>query len=157
MNEHWTRWIHASISKFFKDLAKTRIPNFYVEAEVKAPDNLQDKVELRWDGPIANQRTASQWDLTVEINILIGSNTGRTDAFQHKRIVGFVQSMFKSAIPIFKLGNLTGIDDGTLLGCLQLRSDDREAVVTSYFGKLGPDVGTEQSTVEAHYKTSLRS
>ena len=138
-------------------MAKTRSLAFFVEAEVRAPDTLQDKVELRWDGPVANQQTASQWELTIEINMLIASTAGRTDAYQHKRIVGFVQSMFKLDIPIFKLGNLTGIDDGTLLGCLQLRSEDREAIVTSYFGKLGPDVGAEQSTVEAHYKISLRS
>lgn len=155
MNEHWTRWIHASLSKYFKDFAKPKGVTLFIEAEVKAPESLKDKVEMRWDGPYATQLTRYEWRLNIEINMLVTSQAGGIDAHKHKKIVGIVQSMFAPTISVFKLGDLKDVDTEQLLGCLQLRSDDREAVVTSYFGKTGPDVSLEQSTVEAHYKMSL--
>lgn len=155
MNEHWTRWIHASLAKYFKEFAKPKGVPLFIEAEVKAPDKLNDKVEMRWDGPYCRQLTRTQWTAAIEINMLVTSQAGGVDAYKHKKIVGVVQSMFTPTISVFKLGNLKDIDNEQLLGCLQLRSEDREAIVTSYFGKVGPDVTLEQSTVEAHYKMTL--
>lgn len=159
MNEHWTRWIHASLSKWFKERGKSKSLVLWVEAEevTQAQKEAPDRVEVRWDGPVGTQLTATQWRLEIELNVLISSVTGRKDAYAHKRIVGLVQAMMTD-IPVYRYGTLVDIDDGSLLGCLQPRADsDREAVVTSYFGKIDSPTALEQSTVEAHYRMGVRT
>lgn len=152
MNEHWTRWIHASLAKYFKKYATDTKISLFVEAEVKAPDKLQDKVELRWDGPDSIQLTRRSWRLTVTVNMLVTSTTNRSDAYVHKKLVGLVQAAISGDISIFKLGTITDIDDGQLLSCLQL---NQSGIITNYFGEGGIDVKVEQSTVEATYEVIL--
>lgn len=153
MNEHWTRWIHASLAKYFKQYAQDKKISLFVEAESKAPDKLQDKVELRWDGPDSVQLTKHSWKLVVTVNMLVTSTTNRSDAYAHKKLVGLVQTAMAGDISIFKLGMITDIDTAQLLSCLQLK--DQNGIVTSYFGEGGVDIKVEQSTVEATYEVIL--
>jgi hypothetical protein len=158
MNEHWTRWIHASISKYFKDLARPKSLVLWIEAEetTQKDKDAPDRVEIRWDGPYATQLTRKEWRLNLELNGLITSVANRDDAYAHKKVVGLVQAMITD-IPVYRYGTLLDIDDKSYLGCLQLRADsDREAIITSYFGKMESQTPIEQSTVEAHYRMNLK-
>jgi hypothetical protein len=156
MNPNWTRWIHASISDYFKDYGRRIGLSIQVEGQDK-PKRPEDWVELRWDGPLANETTRNNWILELDINCLISSVLGRKDVHKHKRIVGEIQSVMPKDFPIYRFGDDPIIDTQDLLGCMTLRPDNREGIITSYFGQIDVDVLLEQSSVEAHYRMHLRT
>lgn len=155
MNKHWARWIHASLFTYFDTYSKANGITIHFEAQDRNTAGKKDWIEARWDGPRAVELSRKNWRLDIEVNVLVSSVIGRDDTHKHKKQVGLVQAAYIRAIPIYKYGDNTEIDTQELLGCLQLRSDDQEAIVTSYFGKIETDVVLEQSTVEAHYRLSL--
>jgi hypothetical protein len=151
MNPNWTRWIHASLN----DYVKTQLEklNVFVHFEGQSREQLADKsdyVEFRWNGPEAREHSRGWWELDVNLNFVINSGTNRDDTYTHKVIVGKVQSILKNSINVFKLGDTESDDPNTLLGCLQLKVDARDGILTNYFGRQ-QDVELEQSTVEAWY------
>lgn len=154
MNPNWTRWIQASLTSYFKDFIETQGKlNLLIEGQERPKTN-QDWAELRWDGPYAREESRNLWHLDVEINIAVSSVLNREDTHTHKRHVGLVQSSYINYIPIHKYGDGDD-DDQSYLGCFQLKVEAREAIITSYFGKVAPDLELEQSTVEAHYRMTL--
>jgi hypothetical protein len=155
MDQNWQRWIHASLATYYQDYFKTRSIALLIEGQDSPITGKEDWVEMRWDGPYATLASSSCWILDIEINVLASSILGRADAHHHKRLVGQIQASFLKAFPVFKYGENPDVDDQSLLGCLQLRSGDREAIVTSYFGKIETDVVLEQSTIEGHYRMNL--
>lgn len=157
MSLHWQRWIHSSIATHFKEGGKPHSVPFYLETESRGGRPNHDQVEIRWDGPSADESTKNHWRLDIEVNLLISTLVDGNNPFRHQQVQGLVQSLFPSALPVYKYGEVPGFDDQTLLGCLQLRREDREAIVTSYFGKIDADISIEQSTVEAHYRMFLKT
>lgn len=159
MNPNWIRWIHASLityfTEYFKDEERGRGLLFRIEGQDVAKREEQDWVEFRWDGPTSREVSKRYWYLDIEINVLVSSIVSRDDTYRHKKNVGLVEASFINSIPVLRYGDVQEVDDETLLGCLELRSDNREAIVTSYFGKIESDVVLEQSTVEAHYRLTL--
>lgn len=157
MNPNWTRWIHASLVLHFKEIIETKGNlKLYVEGQDRPEGftDTEDRVEFRWDGPYAREVSRGYWVIELEINLLMISSTGKDDTHKHKKFVGLVQTAFTNTINVMRRGD--GVDDNnTLLGCLQLRTDDQEAITTSYFGKIETDVSIEQTAVEGHYKMNL--
>ena len=156
MNRNWTRWIHASLSQYFTQYAKDNSLAFFIEASPRDTEGQFEWTELRWDGPAANEVSKNYWLLDVEINILISTSTTAPNSHRHKEIVGLIQAAYLADLQVYKYGD-GQFDTQELLGCLRLRSDVREAIFTSYFGKIEVDVPLEQSTVEAHYRMVLNT
>jgi hypothetical protein len=154
MDPNWTRWIHASLSEYFSKYFETMNVPFHVEGQDTQNQGTQDSVEFRWDGPYANEVSRKCWQLDIEVNMLVSSILGRTQSHHHKDLVGKAQAAYITDIPVYRYGEGSS-DTQSILGCLKLRSDDREAIITSYFGKLEVDIVLEQSTVEAHYRMNL--
>ena len=150
MNPNWTRWIHANLNKYVKtELEKLNVFVFFEGQSREALADQKDYVEFRWNGPEAREFSKGYWELDVNLNFVINSATNREDTYTHKVIVGKVQSILVNSISVLKLGD-TVDDDQQLLGCLQLKVDAREGIMTNYFGRQ-QDVELEQSTVEAWY------
>lgn len=112
--------------------------------------NKADYVEFRWDGPEARSSVSNYWFLDVVTNFVITSTTKRADTYTHQRIVGKAQSVLINAIGVFRYGDDESVDDQSLLGCLQLRADLKDPILTNYFGR-NQEVELEQSTIEAFY------
>lgn len=150
MNRNWTRWIHASLTDYVKtELENAGVVVHFEGLDRSLLDSKQDFVEFRWNGPFARELSRGYWELEVDLNFLVSSSTDREDTHNHKKVVGVVQSILTNSISIFKFGN-TEPDDQTLLGCMQLRVDKKDAIETNYFGRM-QDVELEQSTIEAGY------
>lgn len=145
MHPDWTRWIHASISLWFSDCLKNKV-TLYIEGQKKQTID-QHYAELRWNGPIAEQNTAREWSLELDVNFIVTSKVNVSNAYDHKKVVGIVQATIVPAITVKKY------DDGEgYLGCLQLR----HSIKTNYFGQVqGAEV--EESTIEATYYLSLET
>ncbi len=150
MNPNWPRWIKASIVKAFGDQLATDLKMYVEECDRAALDGNSDFCELRVDGPTGYERSLGEWELAVEINILVSSIRSEKDAYQLERTNGLVVQCFTNGITVFRYGNGDGDDSGEE-GCLILRTDKNSGVVVSNFGA-PPDVRILQSSVEGHYK-----
>lgn len=157
MNQHWHRWIHASLRTYVE--AELQALDTYVFYEGQSREDLRDKldyVEFRWNGPEAREPSRGYWFLDVNLNFVISSTSNRENTYMHQVVVGRVQSILGHTIEVFRLGDdINGVDDQTLFGCLLLKTDTREPIMTNYFGRM-QEVELEQSTVEANYCMSGR-
>jgi hypothetical protein len=155
MNQHWARWIFASVCKHF-DAKRGTIPMF-VEGQQRVTRSLQDFIELRLDGPDFNEASKDYWSAYVEINVMIQSSMVDTDFHRIHRTVGVVSAAFTSAIPIYKYGTAPLIDTGAQIGCLSLVDDkyNKERIKVRHFGQVNPDTQLMQASVEGHYEMYL--
>lgn len=153
MNQHWPRWIIASISKHFADRVGT-LP-LYIEGQ-KRPTGVKDLLELRMDGPYITEESHNYWRLYMEVSVIVQSTMDATDYHRIFRNCGLVASLF-TTIQLYKFGD--GPDDAPTetIGCLSLIQDigKRERIQINHFGILDPSTSLLQSSVEAHYVTHL--
>jgi hypothetical protein len=156
MNPNWIRWIAASIAKYWTDYCKQNGINLYLEAQDRQTGGSLDFAEVRWNGPIARETTRGSWELTIDMNSFISSILSRDDQYAHKKLVGKMQAGFVDAIPVYKYGDTPEVDDQSFIDCLQARSADREALTTTYFGRIDTNVELEQSTIEQRYFIYLK-
>ena len=153
MNQHWPRWIFASISKHFDD-RKGNLP-LYIEGQLRQP-GVKDLLELRIDGPYLTEESRNYWRLYVEVSVIVQSTMDAHDYHRIHRNCGFVASLF-TAIPLYKLGDSVDDNPTEQFGCLSLVQDigKRERIQINHFGKIDPATDLLQSSVEAHYVTHL--
>lgn len=151
MNPDWTRWIHASLCTYVKAQLEALQVVVHFENQDRADiAKLKDAAEFRWNGPEAREYSRGWWELEVHLNFVAISTTNRKDTYAHKVLVGKIQSILRNSISIFKFG--TGVnDDQSLFGCLQLRINGRDSIMTNYFGRIVDPTEIEESTVEATY------
>lgn len=150
MNPNWMRWIHASLRTYITDALEGSGVVVFFEGESR--DVLrhdEDWIEFRWTGPDATVGPPNYWHLSCMLNIVVSSTTNREDTYAHQVTVGKVHAILGVSIPVYKYGNGTD-DDQSLLGCLQLRADEKDPIMTNYFGRM-QEVELEQSTIEAYY------
>ncbi len=152
-SEHWHRWITASVAKHFAVGLEPREIKLFVEGFERPSEDLNEWVELRIDGPFTEEMTRGVWRLDIEINVLICINED-AHAYRTQIVSGIITKLFERCIDVYKYGDEED-DDGTQLGCLVLRTDGRNKIVPSNFGKVRPDTRHLQSSVEAHYQMDL--
>ncbi len=154
VNANWSRWIHSSISKHFDD--NRGGVALYIEGAVRLNPEPEPRFELRVDGPYYQEVSAGVWFINVEINLLIFAQRDDTQFYLMQTLEGKGAAIFADAIPVMKYGN--GPDDNrtSMLGCLVLRSNGRDEIITSRFGLIDPTRRVSQSTVEGHYQMQLK-
>jgi hypothetical protein len=151
MHSDWTRWIRASVINHF-DAARQNV-YMYVEGRDRLPQEPQTRFELRIDGPNGKELSANYWQVYIEVNLLISVVRSESDAYATERLIGIGQAAFTRTIVAKKYGNTTPAEH---LGCLTLRTDGREGIITSDFGLINSSQGLRQVTVEGHYRMELR-
>ncbi len=149
MNSNWTRWIVSSVVKHFDGL-KQEI-HLHIEGRERINPEPTQRFELRIDGPYAKELSRAYWQLDIEVNVLITQVRNSSDAYSMDRLKGIVQAAFTNTIAVKEYG-----DGSAALGCLSLRSDGREGIITSEFGLIDASQGLRQATVEGHYRMELR-
>lgn len=149
-NPHWERWCHISICKSFD--ARRQSVKMFVEGFERATEDEPEYIELRIDGPNAQERAKGQWKLSFEVNVLVSCQQNNTNAYRHKELTGLVASMFVDNIQVRKYGNGAD-DDQTYIGTMSLAYPKigGERVQVSHFGMVRPDTRLMQATVEGHY------
>lgn len=154
INPHWSRWIKASVSKWFDD-HKGDVVMFF-EGDDRATDETPEFVEVRMDGPRIKELSKNYFRLDVFINVLIQCHMNKSNVYSFEVLEGKVQAMFDPCIPVFKYGN--GADDNSTvqIGTLVLKySRPLDQLKSANFGQIDEAVRLQQATVEGHYRLEL--
>jgi hypothetical protein len=147
INENIPRWIRASISKYFNDTLKGKLPVF-VEGMDLRPGGTEF-CEVRLDGPTFKQY-GSKWKVSIHLSVLIQMIFDDSDIYKIDRETGKVVAAFPTTLSIFRLGN--GPDDSNeYLDCLSVISEGGEDIVVIPYGKIAASTNLMQTTVGAHY------
>lgn len=138
----WSRWIKASVAKHFA--AALPSIHLFMEGEVRKSAEQATWIELRVDGPRAEEVTRGSWQLEVEVSVLCCTPVQR-DVYFIERLVGMVSAVFAASIPVYRYG-----DAGTLLDCLT-----RRTFKVNHYGQIDPKTPVVQATVEGSYYVRL--
>jgi len=163
LTRHLPRWIKASVLKFFQQLVDKDgglhlkfegTP--YIDQEGRVVTKLPQWAEFRLDGPFSKEPSNNYWTHRIEVNLLVATNLSTQDFYSHERSVGIIYDAFRTEIPVFRLGN-GEFDNQAQLGCFQIQTEEREAIIVSNFGQIETDIKLTQSTVEGHYRMDLKT
>ena len=149
------RWMFASVTKHFSDVAAT-MPElkYYVEGidEPEIADFQSDSMLFKMDGPIAHQGSGIEW-YNVEIMVLLTDIIELTNdnAYDIYRWAGIVQgSMLNDSIQILRKG--TGVeDDQSLIGCLEPDTSVRNNVRVVSYGQIDKDLRIKQISINGRF------
>ncbi len=159
MNVNLPRWMFASVTKHFSDLAGT-MPElqYYVEGidEPEIGDFQNDSMLFKMDGPVAHQGSGGansvEW-YNVEIMVLLTDIIELTNdnAYDIYRWAGIIQgSMLNDSIQIFRFG--TGVeDDGSLIGCLEPDTSVRNNIRVVSYGQIDKDLRIKQVSINGRF------
>ncbi len=149
INADWARWIHASIVKYYKSVSASLSVPMYVEGTDQITSTLSEYFELRIVGPFIREIPSNQYEIDVNINILVTVAKSKADNFRIHKIGGELMSKAVE-IPIYKLGSLTGDDASTKIFCL---TPSNIPVKWVFLGRIDRQTGILQGVVDSKYRT----
>ena len=152
MNPNWPRWCYASASKQFLDFFNTKGIISFAHADDSNTGTFQSGIEFRMDGPNGKWLTKTEWDLFIEVSLLVTTMKDDKDAHLIEKYLGFAASAFTSSIKIFRFGDGPDDDSTFLEGCFTIEAEGREPLVIAKFGVVQVDLPVLQATVNGHYK-----
>jgi hypothetical protein len=148
INQNWTRWIFASLTKHFD--SKKQTVAFYIEGDEQVYSEKKDYFEFRINGPDVWEQSKNTFKIEVTVNILVVHKLGQGNLHTLQRSIGIAQAAFEKNISIMKFGN--GVDDNPLIrfGCMTL-NNDRESLTVAQLGQVNPEVKELQAMVQGTY------
>ena len=158
MDENLARWIFASIAKHFQPVAAgLSLPYFVEGVDERDEDNMRvDHVELRLTGPFIKEVSKGYYNVEVWVNFLFTKQmaVAGADAYDIIQWTGTFQNEMLNPIPIYKYGS-GAQDDGSLIGCLDIKRTPNEAARIYHFGQVSREDRVRQSEVDALYYMDL--
>ncbi|KKM60633.1 hypothetical protein LCGC14_1539860 [marine sediment metagenome] len=149
VQEHWNRWIYASVTKHFSTESAIYALPVFLEGTNRLVDGEQKFIECRVSIPSFSKLHGNYYKLDVVVNILWTFNQDDEDFHEPQRISGIITNMMGN-ICIYRYGN--GIhDDDTLLGQLQQKG----AIRAQDFGQIRQDVRLMQGVVVSNYTLDI--
>lgn len=139
------RWILASASKYFSDVAIANNLHYFVEGTTRETEEYQKSIEFRMDGPDFTRLSKDYYRIDVNINILWSYNQDDEDFHETERIKGILIDAMTD-LCVYKYGDGPN-DDNSLIGTLQLK----QAVKANNFGLIQQNTRLIQGTVEGSY------
>lgn len=149
VNANLTRWINASVDKYFNDNKGSYA--LYVEGTEPNLKDLSTWAELRKVGPNINPQSHGEFEITLDVNVLCANKQDKKDFHKIHKIVGFFQNLMKT-IHVYRYGDTVGTDDNSFVGCLELRDDMELPIQTIPWGVTEESMKIENVTVEAFYR-----
>ncbi len=153
LRQHWPRWIFASTSKYFKDIADTNGLHFFIEGTHRFTPENQEYLEFRMDGPSVREVSKNYFLIDVEINILWSFNQDNESFHRTTEITGILMEAMTD-ICIYRYGD-DEYDNGKLLGTLSILQDKKTPIRVNNFGQIRTDVKMMQGTVEGTFRMTL--
>jgi len=152
-NINWPRWIFASISKHFQNIADANDLYMHIEG-VERSTNKQNKwIELRVDGPNIIELSKNYFRLDIEINILLSIDLDHEDFHKSQKFAGILANAMTD-ICIYRYGD--GVDDDdSFLGILTLKQDAGDVIRINNLGETMVDVQIVHGTIEGSYEMFL--
>jgi hypothetical protein len=158
LDENLARWVFASISVYFKNIADgLSLPLLVEGIDEREPDTMrEDHVELRVSGPFVREVSHGCWRTWTDINILLTCRMmmSQEDAYDIMRWGGEFEQAMTERIPIYKYGPDAG-DDSTLIGCLTHRKGKAESIRLIHFGQISRVDRVRQAVVDGRYEMYL--
>lgn len=157
---HLARWVATSIAAYFEPVATGFNLPYFVEGIDERDESTMraDHVECRVTGPFIKEPSKGWYTADVAINFLFTKHMAiaGADAYENVRWAeGFADAMLEP-VPIYKYG--TGVvDDDSLIGCLRVKKDRKEAVRIYHYGQISMEDRIRQSEVDALYGMELTS
>jgi hypothetical protein len=149
-NTNWQRWCIASIRTALYTALHTDW-YLYFENSGQKDDSKRVSIEVRIDGPFANQKAANEWRLRFEINLLVQVSNELPDKDMIHRACGACSSALVETLIVSRLGNNPSVDTEAVLGCLQRKT----GILVTYYGIVAPNMEVVQATVSADYEIQL--
>jgi hypothetical protein len=154
-NPNWNKWLIASAYKHFEAVLEAAGVPYYIEGTSDRPLDNATQIEIRVDGPSAEEHTKNDFTLYIEVNLLVQTaiNPG-INIYTHAENQGLCASAI-TEIPVYKLGNDAG-DDASQIGCLKpYMPEPRDRIHSHNYGQIETDVKLQHATVEGHFKIEL--
>lgn len=154
MDKNLARWIYQSIVVHFQSTASGLSLPYYIDGIDEIDDDVMraNHVELRITGPTIKEVSNGYFTVDVVINFLFTKLMEARDAdvFDLIQWTGEFARVMLDPVPVYKKG--TGVDDdGSLIGCLEVKKGSNEAVRVWHFGRLDKDTRVNQSVCDALY------
>ncbi len=146
INKNWTRWIFASLTKWF-DSQRDGIP-LLIEGDEQEAGELKNYFEFRMNGPLFWEQSKNTFKIEVVVNILVVHKLGQGNLHAFQDLLGIAAAAFATNISIMKYG--TGADDNRLVrfGCMVR---ENEPVAITQLGQVDPQVKEMQAMVQSTY------
>ena len=144
-----SRWIFASTSKYFGEVAANNNLHYFVEGTIRETEEHQKYIEFRLNGPNFTQLSKGLYKLDIEINILWSFNQDDEDFHEPERIKGILIDAMDD-ICVYKFGD-GPYDDDSFVDTLRLKQNRRRAICVNNFGQVRSDVRLMQGTVGGGY------
>lgn len=151
INPNWSRWVWASVTKFMDE---NKGPYFmFIEGQTRLTDGKEVFFEFRMDGPSIREPSNNYFVFDITINFCLQVAIDNYDAHKFMRCFGWVQSMFRPCIPVYKFGNGPQDDPNFLIGNFILKNSREIDIVKGLqLGQIDPVMRLMQGTVEARYR-----
>ena len=160
MDKNLARWIFQSIASHFKSVADGISLPYFVEGIDERSDGTMrvSHVELRVTGPTLKEVSRDYYNVDVVINFMFTKNMDEVgaDAFDLIQWTGVFADAMLEPIPIYKKGG-GAEDDGSLIGCIQVKTGRHDAVRVYHFGQIDKDTRVRQSEVDALYGMNFKT
>lgn len=159
LNENLARWVFASISVYFKNIADgLSLPLLVEGVDEREPETMrEDHAELRVNGPFVREVSQGCWRTWTDINILLTNRMmmSQEDAYGIARWGGKFSQAMTERIPVYKYGPAVG-DDGSLVDCLTQRKGRAESIRLVHFGQISREDRIRQAMVDGRYEMYLK-
>lgn len=159
MDQNLPRWITASCADHFNNFKGSCFLHFEGTGprplDVNEPRERPFWAEYRLDGPYILPCTKNEEIYDIEINVLLCSVVEDTNAYRIQELMGVFSQAFTNTISVFRYGDQPQ-DDQSLVGCLQLKSNNGERITISNFSQIAPNTLLKQASIEGHYRMHLR-
>lgn len=157
-NPALTRWVMASVAKYFSDTGTAAsIPTLVDGLETHTEEfvSQSERAEIRVNGPYTKRMPGCE-NARVTINILCSSVMGESgkNVYGLDTTLGVFHAAADDDIPVFKYGSEVG-DDSTQIGCLKLLSGKNDYVRVIKFGQLEENTRLRQGMVSATYELDV--
>ena len=152
MNENWTKWIIASLSRYFEQgLSPIKV---YLEGQRRDTTKEESYVELRITDFNTLEASKNYFYIVADIDILCVC-VKNSNIYTIPALLGKVVTLANNSIEVYKYGE----ESADLLGCLRLIPSARggDMVKVTNYGQVAPSIDILQSTVAASYQIELES
>jgi hypothetical protein len=152
MNTTTDKWIMASITKHFADIASAKGIKFVTEDEDYDPEKLTNWVVLRVVGPTFKELNKGYYEISVEVDLLINMQHNPSNIYNVHEVAGY----FEAGCDNIVVYEFIVDDDDIYLFCLPLDRYSRRPIRKLFYGQ--PDVKTrlKRASVISIYRTETQ-
>ena len=155
INPNWARWIVVSLAEYFKTVADATGIKILIGGidEQESKKTRVDHAELRINGPFIRQLSNGYFRLDVDTNILLTDLMGgeSDNPYNLMSWAGQFQQAAEKTIHVYRYGpDTTGIDDGSMVGCLSVKAGKKGSDIHQ-FGQINVKDRVRQAAVDTQH------